>query len=83
LGTERTQSSFFRQKPPFASPLEGAGQQTVIARGQSNRPGNGANPLQLLPASNPRSLARLKKGRSDAHHRNGQGKIILAYFQEY
>jgi hypothetical protein len=41
--------------------------------------GSGANPLQPLPASSPRSLARLKKGRSDAHHRNGQGEKIITY----
>jgi hypothetical protein len=42
--------------------------------------GSGANPLQPLPATNgPRSLARLKKGRSDAHHRDGQGKEIITH----
>jgi hypothetical protein len=41
--------------------------------------GSGANPLQLLPANSPRSLVRLKKGRSDAHHRDGQGRKIITF----
>lgn len=55
------------------------GLEPTNAVGQSNHLGNGANPSQLLPTSNPRSLACLKKGRSDDHHRNGQGNKILTY----